>query len=64
MSGWVRSSSCASGECIEVYRYGDGVIGIRNQKNGHGFAVLSSPQEWADFVAGIKAGEFDHLGDP
>ena len=57
--GWQKSSFCSTQSCIEVYFYGDGVVGVRNQKNSHDFATLSSREEWAAFIAGVKAGEFD-----
>jgi Domain of unknown function (DUF397) len=63
MADWTRAKNCSANSCIEVRRYGDGVVGIRNPKNSHGFATLSSPDEWAAFVAGVKAGDFDHIAE-
>ena len=57
--GWRKSSFCATGECIEFYQYGDGIVALRNQRNTHGYALLIWPEEWRDFIAGVKAGEFD-----
>ncbi len=56
---WRRSSFCQSGECVEFFQFGDGVVGLRNPLNSHGFATLVSPAEWMAFVAGVKAGQFD-----
>ena len=57
---WRRSSFCADGgEGVEFFQFGDGVVGLRNPLNSHGFAMLVSPAEWMAFVAGVKAGQFD-----
>ncbi len=57
--GWRRSSHCAAGDCVEFFQFGDGVVGIRNPRNSHGFAMLTDAEGWMAFVAGVKAGEFD-----
>ena len=57
---WRRSSFCGShGSCVEFYQFGDGVIGLRNKTNSHGYQMLCSPEEWEAFIAGVKAGEFN-----
>ncbi len=61
-----RASSFAGDEAnrVEFYRYGDGVVGLRNPVNSHGFAMLCSPEAWEAFTAGVKAGEFDRRPAP
>ena len=44
---------------MEFFQFGDGVVGIRNPRNSHGFAMLTDAEGWMAFVAGVKAGEFD-----
>jgi hypothetical protein len=57
---WRKSSfSTHAGNCVYFSQYGDGVIGLKNPRNTHGYAMLCSPDEWRAFVAGVKAGEFD-----
>lgn len=61
--GWKRSSfheQGTQGGCVVVHRYGDGVIGVQDaRRTGASPAKLFSPEAWAAFVAGVKAGEFD-----
>jgi hypothetical protein len=63
MTGWKRSSFCAQGECIEALRADDGRIWLRSGSGQFSHVKLSA-EEWFAFIAGVKAGEFDHLTDP
>lgn len=59
MSKWIKSSYCAADkpQCVEVQRFGT-LMRVRDSKNPA--AVLKfTADEWAAFVAGVKAGEFD-----
>ncbi len=47
------------GDCVEVYQYGDGVIGVRDARYPTDLAKLFSPEAWQAFIAGVRAGEFD-----
>ncbi|MDD7966496.1 DUF397 domain-containing protein [Actinomycetospora lemnae] len=53
----VRTSSfCSDGDCVGV-AIDDGEVRVVDTKSS---AALSfTPDEWAAFVAGVKAGEFD-----
>lgn len=57
---WRKSSYSNSngGGCVEV---GTGValIAVRDSKNPEGQKLVFSPGQWHQFVAGVKAGEFD-----
>jgi len=55
---WRRSSQCGSGACVEVAT-GDSVVLMRDAKDPAGPSLSFSHLGWADFVGGIKAGEFD-----
>jgi hypothetical protein len=56
---WVRSSFCDTGNCVEV-QHEDGYFHLRSNVNGSASPALAfTPVEWAAFVAGVKAGEFD-----
>jgi hypothetical protein len=58
---WLKSSrSYPSGDCVEV-RALDGGVMVRDSKDPHGPKLSFSRQEWAAFVAGVQAGEFDHF---
>jgi hypothetical protein len=53
------SSFCTSGACVEVAALPSGQVAVRDSKNlGHP-ALFYSAAEWREFVAGVKAGEFD-----
>jgi len=56
---WRRSTRCIDGKCVEVAEDDDHVL-VRDSKQGVAGDVLNfTRQEWADFIAGVKAGEFD-----
>ena len=57
---WLRGGPCEAGTCVEVASVGEGVA-VRDSKDQNGPILRFTPQEWAAFLAGAKAGEFDHL---
>jgi Domain of unknown function (DUF397) len=64
MADWTHAKGCAgNGSCIEVRLIADGMVAIRNSQNISRIAILISvsTDEWAAFVAGVKAGDFDHI---
>jgi hypothetical protein len=57
-----KKSSASQGgqqDCVEVARTADGGRAVRDSKNCDGGTQFYTPSEWAAFVAGVKAGEFD-----
>ena len=52
---------CANGECLEVASTGKGVL-LRNSSD-QGMALTVTCAEWRVFIEGIKAGEFDRVGE-
>ena len=54
------SSFCNWGNCVEVGRSSNGVVLVRDAKNRAQEALAFTDEEWAAFVAGVKAGEFDY----
>ncbi|MFG3051055.1 DUF397 domain-containing protein [Kitasatospora sp. NPDC048239] len=61
-SEWQKSSySGASNECVEV-RTVDGMVELRESDDGE-VIVRTTAVKFAKFLQGVKAGEFDHLGD-
>ena len=53
------SSFCSFGNCVEVGRSSDGLVLVRHTKDRTQEALSFTDEEWAAFVAGVKAGEFD-----
>jgi hypothetical protein len=60
---WQKASaSSGQGNCAEVagLPLGGGVA-VRDSKDPGGPVLVFTPAEWAAFLDGAKAGEFDHL---
>lgn len=60
---WQKSSlSDFNGSCFEVARLRGDRLGVRDTKDsGSGPVLIFNEDEWAAFVGGVKAGEFDSL---
>lgn len=54
---WVTSSFCGNGACVKVMRTDAGVLVKSDWQFGK--TSLFTDEEWAAFVRGVKAGEFD-----
>jgi len=54
---WRRSTKCESGTCVEVAGL-DNTVGMRNSTMPE-IAIEFALESWRDFVAGVRAGEFD-----
>lgn len=50
------------GDCVELARIAEGDVAVRNSRDPHGPALLYTPAEFAAFLTGVKAAEFDDLG--
>lgn len=55
---WKTSSRCSNGTCVQVAFAGQSVV-LRDSKDPEGPKLQYSAQEWRDFIAGAKSGEFD-----
>jgi hypothetical protein len=56
---FTRSSACDTATCVEVGHSPDtGYVYVRHSTEKDRFIVFL-PDEWATFIAGVKAGEFD-----
>lgn len=53
------SASGANGNCVEVAPLSDGGMAVRDSKNPEGSENRFTAAEWAAFLDGVKAGEFD-----
>jgi hypothetical protein len=63
MAEWTRAKGCSANSCIEVRR-GTGpypMVEIRSADEDDEIYVQATPDEWAAFVAGVRAGDFDHI---
>jgi hypothetical protein len=58
---WRKSSWSAGngGDCVEVAGNLPGAVAVRDSKDPEGPKLAFTPDAWAAFTAGIKAGEFD-----
>lgn len=58
-----RKGSFSNGHnaCIEVAGLPDGGVTVRNSRYPSGPVLEYTPAEWAAFMTGCKAGEFDDL---
>jgi predicted secreted Zn-dependent protease len=57
---WHISRSCESGACVGVARRGD-VVMIGNTNNPAAPVNEFSTDEWRQFLAGVKLGDFDGI---
>jgi hypothetical protein len=55
---WRTSTFCDLNGCVEVALLDDG-IAVRDSKDKTGPVLLFTTPEWAAFVGGVRAGEFD-----
>ncbi len=54
------STFCNFGGCVEVGQSPDGSVIVRDSKDAERAVSLAfTNEEWAAFVTGVKAGEFD-----
>ncbi|MGW3043797.1 DUF397 domain-containing protein [Kitasatospora sp. NPDC001159] len=58
---WLTASTGGS-NCLEVAFLDRGMVGFRDSLNKTKDPLLLSWGEWADFLAGAKAGRFDRPG--
>ena len=60
---WIKSSlSYANGNCVEVSELVEGGVGVRNSRDREGPGLQFTPEEWRDFLGGVRKGEFDDFG--
>lgn len=59
-AAWRKSShSNGATNCVEVAQLSDGSVGVRHSRRPDGAVIVYSRSEWAAFVAGVKALEFE-----
>jgi hypothetical protein len=57
---WHASRTCESGACIRVARQGESVL-IVSTDSPETLVSKFTLQEWRDFLAGAKLGDFDGI---
>ncbi|MGD0239261.1 MAG: DUF397 domain-containing protein [Streptosporangiaceae bacterium] len=57
---WRKSRACESGACVQVARQGDNVL-IGNTNDPDGRVSEFTVDEWRNFLAGAKLGDFDDI---
>ena len=55
---WIKSSYCTDNACVEVAITENGDILVRDGSTS-GPLLCFTPEEWRQFVAGVKDGEFN-----
>jgi hypothetical protein len=59
-AAWRKSShSNGATNCVEVALLPDGSVGVRHSRRPDGAVIVYSRTEWAAFLAGVKAEEFE-----
>ena len=58
-AAWITSRACNNSACVQVAHLPGGMVAIRDSKNVAKPAHVFDSGEWAAFVTGVKAGEFD-----
>ena len=62
-AAWRKSShSNGATNCVEVAMLEDGSVGVRHSRRPDAEVIVYSRSEWAAFVAGVKAAEFEPVG--
>jgi hypothetical protein len=57
---WRTARRCESGACVEIGSLGKFVV-IRSSADPDGTSISLGCDEWREFVAGVKDGDFDSL---
>jgi hypothetical protein len=56
---WLTSRACNASACVQVAHLPGGMVAVRDSKDTAKPAHIFDSEEWAAFVSGVKAGEFD-----
>jgi hypothetical protein len=58
-ASWLTSRACSNSACVQVAHLPGGLVAVRDSKDTAKPAHVFDSDEWAAFVSGVKAGEFD-----
>lgn len=57
---WRTARRCDTGACVEIGTAGESIM-VRSSADPDGVRISLSRDEWQEFVAGVKDGDFDCL---
>lgn len=55
---WHTANRCEAGHCVEVAHVPDGRVAVRDSKNHLQAPLVLSPEQWDEFLAGARRGNF------
>jgi hypothetical protein len=58
-AAWISSRACNNSACVQVAHLPGGMVAVRDSKDTTKPAHIFDRGEWAAFVTGVRAGEFD-----
>ena len=58
-AAWITSRACNNSACVQVAHLPGGMVALRDSKDTGKAGHVFDSEEWAAFVIGVKAGEFD-----
>jgi hypothetical protein len=58
LTHWQRSHACLEANCVEI-NVDTGEVLVRDSKDPEGPVLRFTTDEWAAFVEGVTAGQFD-----
>jgi hypothetical protein len=58
-AAWITSRACNNSACVQVAHLPGGMVALRDSKDTGKSALVFDSEEWAAFVIGVKAGDFD-----
>jgi hypothetical protein len=56
---WRKSTRSGANGCVEVAFVEDQRVAVRDSKDSTGPVLVFTAHEWAAFLSGVRAGEFD-----
>ncbi len=58
-AAWITARACNNSACVQVAHLAGGMVAVRDSKDTTKAPHFFDSGEWAAFVSGVKAGEFD-----
>jgi Domain of unknown function (DUF397) len=58
-AAWITSRACNNSACVQVAHLPGGMVAIRDSKDTAKPPHIFDGDEWATFLTGVRAGEFD-----
>jgi len=58
-AAWITSRACNNSACVQVAHLPGGMVALRDSKDTSKPPHIFHSEEWAAFLTGAKAGEFD-----